>query len=56
MPDPKDSLIYLNDILNSYDNEEEDYREIIKNLLEYANDEDWSGMGSMKFYLENILE
>lgn len=56
MPDPRDRLLYLNELIEEFDHHKIDYKPIINRLLKYADNKDWSGMGSMKTFLENVIE
>lgn len=55
MPDPRDSLLSLNELIDEFEHNEINYKPIISRLLNYADNNDWSGMGSMKSFLEKLL-
>lgn len=54
-PDPRDSLLSLNSLVNRCESENIDYKLIITKLIPFSDDEDWSTMGSMRSYLKRSL-
>lgn len=55
--DPRDNYIYLGRILKKAKTDYSlDVKHALIDILPLADTEDWSGMGSMKKFLENVVE
>lgn len=54
--DPRENFMYFGTVLDKVKNENIDIKDTLEEVLPLADDRDWSGMGSMKTFLENVIK
>ncbi len=55
--DPRENFMYFGEILkNVKENKNIEIKTLIEEVLPLADENDWSGMGSMKTFLENVIK